>query len=112
MKLYDKMINVTKEFTNKITKDPITNEGVSGGIAAELTLIISLILVCLLFRHVNILLAAFIILIISVVLISNMPLLPKFRSEQDDSLNKMMFYAIITLAILTVFIYWGGNLVY
>jgi energy-converting hydrogenase B subunit G len=31
--------------------------------------------------------------------------------EQDDSLEKMLFYAIAVLSILVVFMYWGGNLV-
>ena len=92
MKLYDKIFNVVKEFTDKFTNNPVTNVGVSGSIAAELTLIISLILACLLFRHVNVLLSAILILVIGMVLLLNMPLIPKFKSEQDDSLNKMLFY--------------------
>ena len=45
------------------------------------------------------------------VLIKNMPLIPKFKIEQDDSLDKMIFYAVMVLGIVVVFVYWGGNLV-
>ena len=42
---------------------------------------------------------------------ANIPLIPKFKLEQEDSLEKMIFYAIVTLSIIIVFLYWGGNLV-
>jgi energy-converting hydrogenase B subunit G len=50
-------------------------------------------------------------LILAVVLIANIPLIPKFKIEQEDSLEKMVFYAVMTLAILGIFLYWGGSLV-
>ena len=65
----------------------------------------------ILLRHVNVLLAALVALIVAIVLISNIPLIPKFKLEQEDSLEKMIFYAIVTLSIIIVFLYWGGNLV-
>jgi energy-converting hydrogenase B subunit G len=104
MKLYDKIISSIKsKFSN--------NESVSGNIAAELTLIFTLLLSCLLLRHINVLLTVVIILGLAIVLLTNMPLIPKFKSEQDDSLNKMLFYGILTFGILITLIYWGGNLV-
>lgn len=48
---------------------------------------------------------------LAIVLISNIPLIPKFKIEQEDSLEKMLFYAIATLALIVTFMYWGGNLV-
>ena len=48
---------------------------------------------------------------ISIVLITNIPLIPKFKIEQEDSLEKMLFYAVVTLSIIIAFLYWGGNLV-
>ena len=50
-------------------------------------------------------------MILAIMLISNIPLIPKFKLEQDDSLEKMLFYAIVALVILATFMYWGGNLV-
>ena len=111
MKLYDQIFDVVKQFKKLFSPGPITNADVSGSITAEIFIIVSLVLSAILLRHVNVLLAALVTLILAVVLISNIPLIPKFKKEQDDSLEKMLFYAIVTLAIIVVFMYWGGNLV-
>ena len=111
MKLYDQIFNVVKQFKKLFSPGPVTNADVSGSITAEIFLIVSLVLAALLLRHVNILLAGLVTLILAVVLISNIPLIPKFRIEQEDSLEKMLFYAVVTLAIIVTFIYWGGNFV-
>ena len=111
MKLYDQIFNVVKQFKKLFSPGPVTNADVSGSITAEIFLIVSLVLAALLLRHISILLAGLVTLILAVVLISNIPLIPKFRIEQEDSLEKMLFYAVITLAIIVTFIYWGGNFV-
>ena len=104
MKLYDQIFDIVKQFKKLFSPGPVTNADVSGIVTAEIFLIVSLVLSAILLRHVSVLLAGF-------VLISSIPLIPKFKIEQDDSLEKMLFYAIVTLAILGVFLYWGGNLV-
>ena len=111
MKLYDQIFNVVKQFKKLFSPGPVTNADVSGSITAEIFLIVSLVLAALLLRHISILLAGLVTLILAVVLISNIPLIPKFRIEQEDSLENMLFYAVITLAIIVTFIYWGGNFV-
>lgn len=111
MKLYDQIFNVVKQFRKLFSPGPVTNADVSGSITAEIFLIVSLVLSALLLRHVSVLLAGLVTLILAIVLISNIPLIPKFKIEQEDSLEKMLFYAIVTLAIIITFIYWGGNLV-
>lgn len=111
MKLYDQIFNVVKDFRKFFSPGPVTNADVSGSITSEILLIVSLVLVCLLLRHVHLLLAGIVTLIILVVLVKNMPLIPKFKIEQDDSLDKMTFYAIVVLGIIVVFVYWGGNFV-
>ena len=111
MKLYDQIFNVVKQFKKLFSPGPVTNADVSGSITAEIFIIVSLVLSTILLRHVNVLLAALVALIVSIVLISNIPLIPKFKLEQEDSLEKMIFYAIVTLSIIIVFLYWGGNLV-
>ena len=70
-----------------------------------------MVLSAILLRHVSILLAGLVTLILAIVLISNIPLIPKFKIEQEDSLEKMLFYAVVALSIIVVFMYWGGNLV-
>ncbi|MEE0902759.1 MAG: hydrogenase [Methanobrevibacter sp.] len=111
MKLYDQIFNVVKQFRKLFSPGPVTNADVSGSITAEIFIIVSLVLAALLLRHISVLLAGLVTLILAVVLISNIPLIPKFKIEQEDSLEKMLFYAVITLAIIVTFIYWGGNLV-
>ncbi len=111
MKLYDQIFDVVKQFRKLFSPGPVTNADVSGSITAEIFLIVSLVLSAILLRHVSVLLAGLVTLILAVVLISNIPLIPKFKIEQEDSLEKMLFYAIVTLAIIVTFIYWGGNLV-
>ena len=111
MKLYDQIFNVVKQFRKLFSPGPVTNADVSGSITAEIFLIVSLILAAILLRHVNVLLAGLVTFILAIVLISNIPLIPKFKIEQEDSLEKMIFYAIMVLCIIVVFLYWGGNLV-
>ena len=108
MKLYDQIFDVVKQFKKLFSPGPVTNADVSGSITAEIFLIVSLVLAAILLRHVNVLLAGLVTLILAVVLIANIPLIPKFKIEQEDSLEKMLFYAIITLAIIVTFMYWGG----
>ena len=111
MKLYDQIFDVVKQFRKLFSPGPVTNADVSGSITAEIFLIVSLVISALLLRHVNVLLAGLVALILAIVLISNIPLIPKFKIEQEDSLEKMLFYAVVTLAIIVTFLYWGGNLV-
>jgi energy-converting hydrogenase B subunit G len=35
------------------------------------------------------------------------PLMPKLYKEHSDDLNNMMFYAVLTLAIIAIVFYWG-----
>ena len=111
MKLYDQIFGVVKQFRKLFSPGPVTNADVSGNITAEIFLIVSLVLSAILLRHVNVLLAGLVTMILAIMLISNIPLIPKFKLEQDDSLEKMLFYAIVALVILATFMYWGGNLV-
>ena len=111
MKLYDQIFDVVKKFKELFSPGPVTNADVSGSITAEIFLIVSLVIASLLLRHISVLLAGLVTLILAIVLISNIPLIPKFKIEQDDSLNNMLFYAIIVLGLIVIFMYWGGVLV-
>ena len=111
MKLYDQIFDVVKQFKKLFSPGPVTNADVSGSITAEIFIIVSIVLSAILLRHVNVLLAGLVTLVLAIVLISNIPLIPKFKIEQEDSLEKMLFYAVVTLSIIVVFLYWGGNFV-
>lgn len=111
MKLYDQIFDVVKNFKELFSPGPVTNADVSGSITAEIFIIVSLVIASLLLRHISVLLAGLVTLILAIVLISNIPLIPKFKVEQDDSLEKMLFYAIVVLGLIVIFMYWGGILV-
>ena len=111
MKLYDQIFDVVKQFRKLFSPGPVTNADVSGSLTAEIFLITSLVLATILLRHINVLLAGLVGLIVAIVLITNMPFIPKFKIEQEDSLEKMIFYAVMTLGIIVAFLYWGGTLV-
>ena len=111
MKLYDQIFDVVKKFKELFSPGPVTNADVSGSITAEIFLIVSLVMASLLLRHIRVLLAGLVTFILAIVLISNIPLIPKFKIEQDDSLEKMLFYAIMVLGLIVIFMYWGGRLV-
>ena len=111
MKLYDQIFDVVKQFKKLFSPGPVTNADVSGSITAEIFIIVSIVLSAILLRHVNVLISGLATLVLAIVLISNIPLIPKFKIEQEDSLEKMLFYAVVTLSIIVVFLYWGGNLV-
>ena len=107
MSLYDLFLDSVKDLKSKLKRDPATMDNVSGALAAEVTVVVSLLLSALLLRHINIFASVVVILLLAVLLISNMPLAPKIKSEQSDSLEKMSFYVIITLGMLVAIIYWG-----
>ena len=111
MRLYDQIFNVVKKFKELFSPGPVTNADVSGSITAEIFLIVSIVIASMLLRHISILLAGLVTLILAIVLIFSIPLIPRFKLEQEDSLEKMIFYAVVTLALLVIFIYWGGVLV-
>ena len=111
MKLYDQIWDVVKQFKKLFSPGPVTNADVSGSITAELFIIVSLVVATMLLRHINVLLSALAVVILAAVLISNIPLIPKVKVELDDSMDKMIFYAVFTLGIIIAFLYWGGNFV-
>jgi len=111
MRLYDQIFNVVKKFKELFSPGPVTNADVSGSLTAEIFLIVSIVIASLLLRHINVLLAGLVTLILAIVLIFSIPLIPKFKIEQEDSLEKMLFYAIIVLGLIVIFLYWGGTLV-
>ncbi len=105
MSFYDDFL---KTFKDKFSKNQITNENVSGAIAAEMIIISSALITALLLRHISIILTAAMLLVILVLILSNLPISLKLFQEQDDSIEKMVFYAILALGIIVSIIYWGG----
>lgn len=107
MSFYDDFVDSIKNLKSKVSKSPITADNVSGALAAELTVIICLFISAILLRHINFIVAIVVILFVAVLIFTNIPISSKLKSEQDDSLNNMMFYVIVTLGLFVAIIYWG-----
>jgi energy-converting hydrogenase B subunit G len=109
MRLYDMIVNSFKRVKKKVSQESASNESVSSALAGELTLISTLLIASIMLRHISLILTVIVVLGAGLLLLTNMPLIPKIKREQDDSLEKMMFYAILTLGILITVIYWGTS---
>ncbi|MGL6299188.1 MAG: energy-converting hydrogenase B subunit G, EhbG [Methanobacteriaceae archaeon] len=107
MTLYDTFIKILKGRTEKFKNNEESNISVSSTLAAEVTFIVVLLISAIMLRRISILLTIVIILGLSLALLTNMPLMPSIKKEQNDSLSSMLFYVIITLGILITVFYWG-----
>lgn len=107
MKFYDSLLQSLREIKTSFKEDPLTNTNVSGAIAGELTIITVLLLSTILLARINVLLALAVFLVLLAFVSLNLPLVPKVIREQNDSLDTMLFYVILTLGILIPIIYWG-----
>ena len=107
MELYRKFLGSIKGLKSALSKDPTTMDNVSGAIAAEFLIFVSLILSALFLRHVSLIASIVVVILVAILFFTNMPLASKIKSEQSDSLEKMTFYVIVTLGILIAVIYWG-----
>ena len=107
MALYQKFLDSIKDLKSNLSKDPTTMGNVSGAIAAEFLVFVSLILAALFIRHVSVMASVVVVILVAILFFTNTPLASKIKSEQSDSLEKMTFYVIITLGILVAVIYWG-----
>ena len=107
MALYQKFLDSIKGLKSNLSKDPTTMDNVSGAIAAEFLIFVSLILAALLLRHVSVVASIVVVILVAILFFTNMPLAGKIKSEQSDSLEKMTFYVVVGLGILVAVIYWG-----
>ena len=107
MALYLKFLDSIKGLKSSLSNDPTTMDIVSGAIAAEFLIFVSLILAALLLRHVSVVASIVVVILVAILFFTNMPLAGKIKSEQSDSLEKMTFYVVVVLGILVAVIYWG-----
>jgi energy-converting hydrogenase B subunit G len=107
MGLYSKFLNSMNSLKSSLSKDATTMNNVSGALAAEFLVFISLILSALFLRHVSVTASIVVVILVAILFFTNMPLSSKIKSEQSDSLEKMTFYVMVTLGILIAVIYWG-----
>jgi energy-converting hydrogenase B subunit G len=108
MGLYDLIINRLHEIERKAKEqEPVTNVSASSTLAAEMTLISSVLIAAIMLRKISDMLMVVVVLALVIGLVAAMPLMPRLRKEQDDSFHTMIFYAMVTLGVLTALFYWG-----
>ena len=107
MTLYDKLHSKIKEIRAKTENETVSGVSTASYIASELVVVVSILLTSILLRKINVILMIVAIICIFAIIMNNMPLMTKLRHAQNDSLNNMMFYALVVLALL-VAIFYGG----
>lgn len=108
MNLYDLIVKKIKDIQRTGEEGPVTNISASSMLTAEITLISSILVALVMLRLVNkVLMIVAVLVVLSAALLA-MPLMPRFKREQNDSLASMMFYVIVTLAIVITLFYWGN----
>ncbi len=108
MNLYDLIVKKIKDIKAAGDESPVTNISTSSMLTAEITLISSILVAMIMLRQVNTVLMIVAVLVVLFAALTAMPLMPKFKSEQNDSLASMMFYIVISLAIVITLFYWGN----
>lgn len=109
MSLYDIIINRIKKVQTQDEEDkPVTSIEASSTLAAEITLLSSLLVAAIMLRFFSNALMIIAVLLVIAIAVFAMPIMPKLKREQNDSLNGMVFYVILALGIVTVLFYWGS----
>lgn len=107
MNLYDMINGKIKEIQSKTENETVSGVSTASYLASELVVIVSILITSILLRKINLILMIVGILCVFAIILTNMPIMPKLRRAQNDSLNNMMFYALVVLAALVAIFYWG-----
>jgi energy-converting hydrogenase B subunit G len=107
MNLYDLIVKKIKDIQGAGDDSPVTNISTSSMLTAEITLISSVLVALIMLRLVSKTLMIVAVLVVLFAALIAMPLMPQFKKEQNDSLASMMFYIVISLAIVITLFYWG-----
>jgi energy-converting hydrogenase B subunit G len=109
MNIYDIILKKIKDVRMETGDDsPVSNMAASSMLTAEITLISSLLIAVVMFRLLNKTLMIALVVAIFVLAFVAMPIMPRLKREQSDSIASMSFYVIIALAIIVVLFYWGN----
>jgi energy-converting hydrogenase B subunit G len=109
MNIYDIILKKIKDVRMETGDDrPVSNMAVSSMLTAEITLISSLLIAVVMFRLLNKTLMIVLVVVIFLLAFVAMPIMPRLKREQNDSLANMSFYVIIALGIVVVLFYWGN----
>ena len=109
MSLYDTIINKIKEVQDYDKEgEPVTSIAASSTLAAEITLLSSILVAVIMLRYFSNALMIIAVLLVAAIAVFAMPIMPKLRREQNVSLNSMVFYVILALGIIAALFYWGN----
>jgi len=108
MTLYDLIIKKIKAIQQPDAEGPVTNVSATSMLTAEITLISTALVAVIMLRHVSKILMVVAVIVVLFAALLAMPLMPKIKREQNDSLYYMMFYMILALAIIITLFYWGS----
>ncbi|ABC57821.1 hypothetical protein [Methanosphaera sp.] len=109
MNMYDKLVETLKSTFGDDPKKTLVNGSVTSSVmSAELVLIASLLVAALTIRLVSPALMVIVEVALIIIFMYATPIMPKLYKEHNDDINNMMFYAVLTLAIISIVFYWGG----
>lgn len=109
MSLYDIIISKIKQIQEYDKEgEPVTSIAASSTLAAEITLLSSILVAVIMLRYYSNALMVIAVLLVMAIMVSAMPIMPKLKTEQNDSLNRMIFYVVLALGIITTLFYWGS----
>ena len=109
MNIYDIILKKIKDVRMETGDDkPVTNIAASSMLTAEITLISSILIAVVMFRLLNKTLMIALVVLVFILVFLAMPIMPRLKREQNDSLASMSFYAILALGIIVTLFYWGN----
>jgi energy-converting hydrogenase B subunit G len=109
MNIYDIILKKIKDVRMETgDKDPVSNISATGMLTAEITLISSLLIAVVMLRLLNRTLMIALVVVIFIIIFMALPIMPRLKREQNDSLASMSFYVIVALAIIVSLFYWGN----
>jgi energy-converting hydrogenase B subunit G len=109
MNIYDIIVKKIKDVRMETGDDrPVSNIAASSMLTAEITLISSLLIAVVMLRLLNKTLMIVLVVVLFVLAFLAMPIMPRLKSEQNDSLATMNFYVIVALGIIVTLFYWGN----
>jgi energy-converting hydrogenase B subunit G len=108
MNLYDLIVKRIKDVQESDSEGPVTNVSTSAMLTAEITLISSVLVALIMLRLVNNVLMIVAVLAVLFAAVLAMPLMPRLKSEMNDSLYGMTFYVVLALVIVITLFYWGS----
>jgi energy-converting hydrogenase B subunit G len=109
MNIYDIILKKIKDVRMETGDDqPVSNIAASSMLTAEITLISSLLISVVMLRLLNKTLMIAVVVVLFVLVFLAMPIMPRLKREQNDSLASMSFYVIVALGIIVTLFYWGN----